>query len=633
MGKFGRSDRSVGRRIVIDEKGKKQPLRRFLLVCFSCLLFVPLLTVSASATISSVEITGHGWGHGRGMGQYGSLGYANLGWSSDKILAHYYSNTTSGTASKSPIDSKAVRVNLMSMQSWPTTVALDSGSIIIKSKGGVSLDSYSAGAVRLVQKGDGYDLQRASSCSGPWKFERSFDNHSELQIHKSSSATGRSGLLEVCSSSRSVWYKGYVIATRNSSGNARTINVVSAEDYLRGVVPNEMPASWPKSALKTQAVAARSYLMAGDTRFTPYADTCDTTRCQVYDGIYTTRGGLRLAVDSRTDAAIEATKGQVRVFSSGKVARTEFSSSTGGYTKNGDFPAVEDKGDSVSSNPNHDWKVTVNLGSLESKYGKGSTQAIVVTERDGMGDGGGRATKVEYRFSRGTVTVTGDKARQDLGLKSDWFFINGKKGETAPSVDPTAAYIQKTYKIFLGRNATSSEVAEWSPVVNGGDKKSLTKALSDSEVFAGDVVDSLYRSALGRKADASGRRYWVAQLADGLPLARVGVYFYGSSEYKDRSGGTNASFVNALYNNILSRSPDANGEAYWISQLATRRANLDDVADGFYQSVESRHKRAVAMHKRIVGTTPTNATAEALAKRLLIIDDLELASELAVDLL
>ena len=54
-------------------------------------------------------------------------------------------------------------------------------------------------------------------------------------------------------------------------------------------------------------MAARSYVLSGDTRWSGYADTCDTTLCQVYDGRYTTRGaGLRISTHARTDAAIAA---------------------------------------------------------------------------------------------------------------------------------------------------------------------------------------------------------------------------------------------------------------------------------------------------------------------------------------
>src|SRR5262245_44091058 len=53
---------------------------------------------AAAWPASTVDLLGHGWGHGRGMGQYGSLGYAvNQGWNHRQILEHYYPNTTAGS--------------------------------------------------------------------------------------------------------------------------------------------------------------------------------------------------------------------------------------------------------------------------------------------------------------------------------------------------------------------------------------------------------------------------------------------------------------------------------------------------------------------------------------------------------
>ena len=161
-------------------------------------------------------------------------------------------------------------------------------------------------------------------------------------------------MLKVCGATQHAWYEGTIQAV-NHDGQARTVNIVPVERYLRGVVPNEVVASWPEAALQAQAVAARSYLMAGDTRQQPYADTCDTARCQVYDGVFSTRKSNTIATNPRTDEAILATAGQVRLLSDGQVARTEFSSSSGGHTAGGTFPAVPDDGDSLAGNRFHTW--------------------------------------------------------------------------------------------------------------------------------------------------------------------------------------------------------------------------------------------------------------------------------------
>ena len=98
---------------------------------------------------------------------------------------------------------------------------------------------------------------------------------------------------------------GSIKATFNSNGAARTVNDVPLEQYVDGVVPNESPASWgalggarPQGQpwgfqeLEAQAVAARSYVMAGLGSYGGYADTCDLT-CQTYRGTLNESGDHR----------------------------------------------------------------------------------------------------------------------------------------------------------------------------------------------------------------------------------------------------------------------------------------------------------------------------------------------------
>ena len=182
-------------------------------------------------------------------------------------------------------------------------------------------------------------------------------------------------------------------------------------------VPSEMPSTWNPAALRVQAVAARSYALSGDNRFGSVADTCDTIQCQVYLGASNER--------ATTNAAITATAGQVRLMNSnGAVARTEFSSSTGGWTAGGTFPAVEDLGDATSSNPHHTWTKSLTDDQIESAYAIGDLTNVEVTSRNNLGEDGGRARNVRITGTSATVNVSGDAFRSKFGLKSDWYSIS-----------------------------------------------------------------------------------------------------------------------------------------------------------------------------------------------------------------
>lgn len=114
-------------------------------------------------------------------------------------------------------------------------------------------------------------------------------------------------------------YKGsfeFIIETINGTNYIRPVNTIGMEDYLKGVVPSEMPASWNIEALKAQAVAARTYSWnyGGKT-------ITDTISHQVYGGLNDSHPNSNQAVD--------ATTGQVLKFNN-RLIDAVFSASNGG---------------------------------------------------------------------------------------------------------------------------------------------------------------------------------------------------------------------------------------------------------------------------------------------------------------
>lgn len=122
------------------------------------------------------------------------------------------------------------------------------------------------------------------------------------------------------------WYRGNFVIN-NWGKNLTLINDVYLEDYLKGVVPSEMPSKWNIEALKAQAIAARSYAVAttaaGKHASKGY-DLVDTTADQAYGGAS--------AEKMTTSKAVDDTKGIVLVQNS-KVLPTYYHASSGGQTK------------------------------------------------------------------------------------------------------------------------------------------------------------------------------------------------------------------------------------------------------------------------------------------------------------
>jgi SpoIID/LytB domain protein len=602
----------------------------------SAVLLLPLFWASPAAAATeqaTVEISGRGWGHGRGLGQYGAYGYAtDHGWSSEQILDHFYTGTTAGTIPEgAAVDPGRIRVELSYNSGASTTVGLESGRVLMRGADGEDLGYISEGAVRVSREGSAFIVRFANSCAGPWTVLGGIEGHGSVRLISdgASSPGSRESMLHVCRSGTArTWYSGEVVAVAHN-GRQRTVNVTTIEEYLRGVVPNESPPSWPAAALEAQAVAARSYAMAGDSRQQPYADTCETTRCQVFKGrFHQNSGGSAYATtDPRTDAAIAATAGVVRLSSPGHIARTEFSSSTGGHTAGGTFAAVKDVGDDTPANPNREWTKIVDVSALEARFGKGKLLELVPTARNGLGSDGGRVTEIEFRFENGTVTQTGWAARTTLGLKSDWFTVGPIKRGSSEQIEN---YVTALSITFLGAAPDTATLQSWTErAYTPHDRTLLATELVHSDQFAGVMLSDLYDKVFGRAPDSAGAAYWREVMRTGFRFDRIGANLYGSAEYFNSSGRTHVGFVTELYRDILGREPDDAGLSYWVGILDASPGKRVSVAAYFYRSLESRRDRTIRTYTHVLGFAPSESSIKWWSERLLSTDDLGQAVELA----
>lgn len=124
-------------------------------------------------------------------------------------------------------------------------------------------------------------------------------------------------------STKGKWYRG-IIMIQNKNGKLTVINDVDLEDYIKGVVPAEMPSGWSYEAHKAQAIAARSYALANLGKRGVYGyDLKDTPEDQAYNGAS--------AETFDTNAAVEETKGIVLTHNQ-KVINAYYSASAGGKT-------------------------------------------------------------------------------------------------------------------------------------------------------------------------------------------------------------------------------------------------------------------------------------------------------------
>ena len=358
----------------------------------------------------SFTVRGSGWGHGWGMSQYGAYGAARQGLSWQRILAFYYPGTVrSSLPSGSMLRVWITRDNDGSLRVLPSPglnvrdgvgnrFTLPTGSKYLSWR----ISRYGSGYRLTYRTRDGRNIvQRTSLSRGTWSF------HSP------------SGTVRVVLPRGSIrTYRGSMaLIKRGSSG--RTVNRVSVENYVRGVVPAEMPTSWHADAVRAQAVAARTYAVRirNTRRYAGY-DLCDTTACQVYRGVG--------AETARGNAAVRATRGIILTYR-GTVALTQYASSNGGHSAQGDYPylrAQRDPYDGVIRS--QAWTRTLTAAQIQRQWPSvGTLRQLQVTSRDGAGAWGGRVRSIKLIGSRGTVTVSGSSFQYRFGLRSRLFTVLG----------------------------------------------------------------------------------------------------------------------------------------------------------------------------------------------------------------
>jgi hypothetical protein len=100
----------------------------------------------------------------------------------------------------------------------------------------------------------------------------------------------------------------------------------------------------------------------------------------------------------------------------------------------------------------------------------------------------------------------------------------------------------------------------------------------------------LYKAAFNRTPDVGGLGYWINQMDSGMSYSTVAQNFVNSAEFKTAFGGSNPTvntLVTKLYNNVLNRTPDAGGLAFWQNKLSNEGWSTADVLGFFSTSGEN----------------------------------------------
>ncbi|HVQ58839.1 MAG TPA: SpoIID/LytB domain-containing protein [Solirubrobacterales bacterium] len=370
------------------------------------LVSAALLTLASAANASvSWVVNGRGFGHGVGMSAYGAYGYANHGKDYRFILGHYYTGTA-----LAPLDKPRVVRVLLDISSG------DVGFSGATSACGIALDpareyaAHRTGAAVQLREAGGKAL---APCGKKLR----------------AAGAGRIGIAGHGT------YRGALetVPTKSDAGALNVVNALAVDAYVKGVIPNESPPSWPIEELKAQAVASRSFALTGGVGgngFDLYADT----RSQVYEGLESEY--------PRSNMAADATRGEVVTYN-GEIAQTLFSACSGGHTESmvnvfgTDVPylvGVPDPYDGAC--PLHTWKLEFSSPEISAKLGaylNGRLKKIVVTKR-GVSP---RIIEAKLYGTGGVTTATGSELAGALGGYDTWMtFQKVGAGAPPPSAPP-----------------------------------------------------------------------------------------------------------------------------------------------------------------------------------------------------
>ncbi|MBR6536694.1 MAG: SpoIID/LytB domain-containing protein [Lachnospiraceae bacterium] len=223
-------------------------------------------------------------------------------------------------------------------------------------------------------------------------------------------------------------YRGRIEIGRYGGKSSLTaVNVVPIEEYLYGVVPCEMPASWNAEALKAQAVCARSYALikAGyhaETDVKRGFRMVDTVQSQVYGGT--------TYEHARSNAAVDATKGETLCYEN-RTVTGYYCSGSGGHTENVEdvwgfaVPYLQGVPDIYETNPSKKpWSVTLSKDELKRLLRSGGKDVGAVKKvMQEVVTSSGRVTSLRIVGSLGSVGLATDTLRNVLELASTKFRV------------------------------------------------------------------------------------------------------------------------------------------------------------------------------------------------------------------
>jgi stage II sporulation protein D len=290
---------------------------------------------------TSIQFFGRGNGHGVGMSQWGARGRALAGQSAGDILRAYFQSSTVGATSPA----RAVRVLVLSGFSAAATSPL-----LIRAHGGAWTIDGVTGTFPASASLTSWHTAATVSGATTTTWHLRVTDVDGVTVLYDGTAAGSTAVIRPASSATTLQldskpsfydlYRGRLTLLFHT-GFVNVVNTVGLDDYLRGVIPAEMPASWPVAALKAQAIVARSWTVRHLHASTGIYDVYDDSRSQVYRGVRAENAGVNALIAAQPGALL---------FYGTSVINAFYCSAAGGWTENNEDAFVPANG-VISSTP------------------------------------------------------------------------------------------------------------------------------------------------------------------------------------------------------------------------------------------------------------------------------------------
>ncbi len=170
------------------------------------------------------------------------------------------------------------------------------------------------------------------------------------------------------------------------------------------------------------------------------------------------------------------------------------------------------------------------------------------------------------------------------------------------------AFVGQVYQDLLGRPADPTGLAEWTVALDEGESRAAVVTgiiTAPSLEFYAQQIQQAYQVVLHRPADPSGMNANLPALVKGETYEQLLVSLAASNEFfSTQGGGTDAGFLNALYENLLGRPIDPTGQAVGSQALAAG-ASRAKVAAGVVGSLEFQQDLLTSYYQQFLGRAPT----------------------------